>query len=243
MSRASSVRTILIGVVATSLCAGTSVAQTARSGGAASAQLQMQLQQLTSERARMEAENAQLKKDLAGAQKELDSLKIAQKSLDARAKESAAALTQSKTQRDSTDEQLKQTKEKMEQLIAKFRETVQTLRDVEAEHTTVKQTLATREQQLRSCVDHNQQLYKINEEVLARLEHQSFWSGVAQAEPFTRIKRNQMENLVDDYQARAQDQRVSPHAETSAPSPTSAPPPSPPPASAPTASPTPQKGP
>lgn len=211
MSRAPSVRTALIGVVVISLGAGTVVAQTARSGGgAASAQLQMQLQQLTSERNRMEAENAQLKKDLAGAQKDLESLKAAQKSLDARAKESAAALTQSKTQRDSTEEQLKQSKDKMEQLIAKFRETAQTLRDVEAEHTAAKQTLATREQQLHSCVDHNQQLYKINEEVLARLEHQSFWSGVAQAEPFTRIKRIQMENLVDDYQARAQDQRVAP---------------------------------
>jgi ABC-type uncharacterized transport system substrate-binding protein len=112
----------------------------------------------------------------------------------------------------------------MEQLIAKFRETAQTLRDVEAEHTTVKQTLATREQQLHSCVDHNQQLYKINEEVLARLEHQSFWSGVAQAEPFTRIKRIQMENLVDDYQARAQDQRISPRAESGAASPATSPP-------------------
>src|SRR5271166_1042342 len=84
------------------LAVGPIHAQTARSGAAASSQLQMQLQQLAAEKTRMDAEMSKLKKDLEDAHKELDSLKSAQKALDSRAKESAAALAQSQNQRNST---------------------------------------------------------------------------------------------------------------------------------------------
>lgn len=183
-------------------------AQVARSGGAASSQLQLQMQQLASDKTRLEAENAKLKKDADDARKELDTLKKSQKSVDQRAAESAAALTHSRSETASAEEQLKQTKDKMEQLIAKFRETAQTLRDVEADSTTAKQTLSTRERQLEVCAAHNLALYKLNEDALAYIDRQGFWSHVAAAEPFTKIKRIQNENLVDDYKARADDQRV-----------------------------------
>jgi chromosome segregation ATPase len=170
------------------------------------------MQQLASDKTRLEAENAKLKKDADDAHKELDALKKAQKAVDQHAAQSAAALAHSKSETESAEEQLKQTKDKLEQLIAKFRETAQTLRDVEADGTKAKQSLSTREQQLQVCAEHNVALYKINEEALAYIDRQGFWSHVAAAEPFTKIKRIQNENLVDDYKARADDQRVSPPA-------------------------------
>ena len=100
----------------------------------------------------------------------------------------------------------------MQELIAKFRETAQTLRDVEADRTTVKQTLATRDQDIKVCLDHNSALYGLNQEILTRLDNQSLWSRAAAAEPFTKIKRVQLENLVDDYKARADDHRLTPPA-------------------------------
>jgi len=51
-------------------------------------------------------------------------------------------------------------------------------------------------------------LYKLNTEVLDRLEHQGLWSHLARSEPFTQLKRTQLENLVDDYKQRATDQLV-----------------------------------
>jgi chromosome segregation ATPase len=193
-----------------SVTSGTVRAQVARSGGAANSQMQMQLQQLASEKTRMEADNAKLKKDLDDARKELNALKNTQKTLDERTKGSDAALVQSKTERESAEAQLKQTRDKMEQLIAKFRETAQTLRDAETERAATKQLLATRDQQLKVCADHNAALYRLNNEVLSHLEKQGFWSHAAAAEPFTKLKRTQNENLVDDYKARADDQRVAP---------------------------------
>jgi chromosome segregation ATPase len=196
------------GLLMACVAAAPSSAQTARTGGGSSSQLQMQFQQLAAEKTRLDADNAKLKKDLEETRKELDALKSGQKALEDRAKGSAAALAQTKTQRESVDEQLKQAKERMDQLVGKFRETAQSLRDAETERTAAKQTLATRDRQLSVCVEHNAALYKLNDEVLTQLSHQGFWSHAAASEPFTQLKRIQNENLADDYKARADDQRA-----------------------------------
>jgi chromosome segregation ATPase len=184
--------------------------QTARSGGGASAQLMQQMQQLASERTSLQAENAKLKKDLEEVRKDRDALKNGQQAVERRAKTAEGSLKESISRSQSADQELAQTKEKLQQLVAKFRETLQTLRDVEAQQTAAKQTLAVRDRDLKSCVDHNMALYKLNQEVLTHLEKQTVWSRVAQAEPFTKIKRVQLENLVDEYKDRADEQRVAP---------------------------------
>jgi len=211
---------MLAAAIIASAFAGIATAQVARSGGSSSSsnpQMLQQMQQLASERSALQAENAKLKKNVEDLTKELDSLKKTQGSIDQHAKESAAALVQSKTQRDATEEQLKQTKEKLEQLVAKFRETAQTLRETEADRMATRQTLSTHDHELSVCIDRNLALYKINEEALSVLDKQTFWSRAAASEPFTKIKRIQMENLVDDYKARAQDQLAAPAAGGSTP--------------------------
>ena len=187
------------------------LAQTARSGGSSgqSAQLVQQLQQLASERTSLQAENAKMKKELDDLRKERDTLKKAQQAVDERAQSSVkAALAQSANQRAESEQELKKSQDRMQELIAKFRETAQTLKDVETERTATKQTLVTRDQELKTCVDHNLALYQLNGEVLTHLENQSVWSRVAAAEPFTKLKRVQLENLVDDYKSRADDHRL-----------------------------------
>ncbi len=181
-------------------------AQTARSGGSANAQLVQQMQQLASERTSLQAENARMKKDLEDLRKERDTLKTSLKKAqqsDQRVEQTTAALSHANSQRDALEQELKQTKDKMQELIAKFRETAQTLRDVENERATDKQTLVIRDRDLKVCLDHNKALYSLNGEVLTRLEHQSAFSRMATLEPFTKLKRVELENLVDDYKARA----------------------------------------
>ena len=191
-------------------------AQTARSGGAANAQLMQEMQQLASDRTALQAENARLKKEVDDAHKERDRLKKAQQGIELRAKTSEAALARDTTQRESSERELTQTKAKMQELIAKFRETLQTLRETETASTTATQNLATRDRELKTCIDRNVALYHVNEEVLTRLEHHGVWSRLAEAEPFTKIKRVENENLVDEYKSRADDQRVKPASPSSA---------------------------
>lgn len=196
---------------ALALAGSLSHAQTARSGGgAANAQLQQQLQQLASERTSLQAELDRTRKQLDDTRKERDDLKKGQQAVEQRAKTATAALAQTSTQRASTEQELTQTKAKMQELIAKFRETLQTLRDVETQSTVARRDLASREQELKACVDRNQALYNLNGEVLTYLEHESAWSRMARGEPFTKIKRVQLENLADNYKARADDQHIDP---------------------------------
>jgi hypothetical protein len=96
----------------------------------------------------------------------------------------------------------------MQQLIGRFKETIALLQGVETDRASLKQTLATREQELKICADHNHALYQLNDEVLTRMDKQSFWSKVGESEPFTKIKRVQLENLVDNYKSRADDQHL-----------------------------------
>jgi hypothetical protein len=205
--------------------AGSAAAQTARSGGSANAQLVQQMQQLASERTTLQAENEKLKTQLAEVTKDRDALKSGQQAVERRSKESATALAQSNTQREALDQELTQTRAKMQELIAKFRETIQKLRETETTSAADKQTLAARERELGVCVDRNVGLYHLNDEVLTHLDKIGFWSKAAMAEPFTRIKRTQNENLVDDYRNRAQELRLPPSAPakpTAAPAPASA---------------------
>ena len=189
--------------------AGPAAAQAARTGGG-NQQLVQQLQQLASERTTLQTENARLKKELAEMTKERDTLKTTGRAAqDQRARASEAALARSAQEKANTESELERQKERMQELVARFRETAQTLRDVEIERTNFKQSLTTRESEITACVKKNDALYELNKEVLARLEGTGPFSRLASAEPFTKLKRTQLENLVDDYRYRAEDQKVS----------------------------------
>jgi len=167
-----------------------------------------EMQQLASQRTSLQAENARLKKELEDTKKDRDQIKKAQQGIEQRVKASEAAVAHSAAQRESSEQEVTQLKAKMQELIGKFRETVQSMRQSETEGTTAKQALATRDRELKTCVDRNLALYHLNDEVLKRLDDHGVWSRVAEKEPFTRIKRVQLENLIDEYRSGAEDQRV-----------------------------------
>lgn len=183
-------------------------AQTAREGGGANAQMQQQLQQLASERTALQAENARLKTELQGLRRDVDGLRQREQSLDARSRSAGAAAEQSARGRETAEHELAQLRQRSDELVARFRETAQTLRETETDRASLRETLATRDRELSVCAERNVALYDINVEALERLEGEGFWSRVGRAEPFTQLKRVEMENLVADYRNRAGDQRV-----------------------------------
>src|SRR5580704_12068349 len=158
MSRRSVVSVLSVAVLAV-LSVGGAVAQEARSGGGANAQLVQQLQQLGSERTELQAQNTKLQKDLEDMRKERDGLKAAQQGLDRRMQASEAALHQAQTsvsdQRESNDKEIAKWKNQLEQVVQKFRETTQTLQEVETDRNSLKQQLAVNERKVNSCIDNN----------------------------------------------------------------------------------------
>jgi chromosome segregation ATPase len=186
-------------------------AQVERSGGGVNAQLAQQYQQAVAERTKLQAENARLKKQLDDANKQLQAsaqqLKSArQGAVAARAVEAQLAAAQASSQ--SNARSLEQLKSKSEELVGHFRDTVATLRGVESERAQLKQQLLQARAARDQCAERNNQMFQINADVLDRYEHQGVFGRMAQAEPFTRIKRTQIENLVLEDRQRVEQLRV-----------------------------------
>jgi len=186
------------------------LAQTARKDSGGSAQLMQQMQQLAAERTQLQAENARMKKELDDLRKERDGLRAGKESNDKRVKNSEVALSRASLEHEQTTKELEQLKGRTQELVAKFRETITQMRGVETDLTATKQQLATRDTELKSCVNNNVTLYKLNDEILTKMESQGFWSSMARAEPFTKLKRVELENLADEYRGKAEDAKVPP---------------------------------
>jgi chaperonin cofactor prefoldin len=178
-------------------------------GGGANAQLVQQYQQLASERVQLQADNAKLKKDVDDLKKQLTAAQQQAAASKAGAERGqAAALASARAASESSQKSLDESKAKMQELVARFRETITQLHGVESDRAQSQQELSESRSAFDECADRNYSLYQINNEVLDRYEHQGAFSYLERAEPFTRLKRTQVENLVDGYKQKAEELRI-----------------------------------
>lgn len=182
-------------------------AQVERSGNA-QARVMQQLQQLTSERAALQVENTKLKQELEQAKQELQRSTSERRAAENRVKALTAAATNEAASEEQSQEQLERARAQLQELIAKFRETANTLRDVESDRSAVRSQLTAKERDLKTCVDRNAALYNLSSEVLDRMQNRGFWSSVTEREPFTKLKRVELENLIEDYKYRADELKL-----------------------------------
>ena len=204
-------RALAAGIVIVSMLASTMAsAQTARSGGggAANAQAMQQLQQLASERTALQAENARIKGDLEAARKERDSLKAAQDAQSRRSRGAEAELARTQADKARVEGDLAREKQRVEELVQRMRETATAVREVETDRAAKTLSLAQREQELKVAQQRNTKLYALAAEIIDKLDDQGFWTAVARREPFTKLKRVELENLADTYRGAADDQRL-----------------------------------
>jgi colicin import membrane protein len=193
------------------VCSQGALAQKARDGGGAgNAQLAQQLQQLASERTALQNENTKLKAEAESLRKERDKLLQSQGSAEARSRASQAELTRSASDAQRLQSEMEKEKARMQELVTRFRETAGSLREVETDRNSLTQKLQQKDLDIKACTDRNDKLYALNNEVLDSFEKQGVWGAMMRREPFTRLKRNQLENLVDGYRAAAQDQKLPP---------------------------------
>jgi chromosome segregation ATPase len=197
----------LLAMAALSLC-GTAMAQVERSGGGANAQMAQQYQQVAAERNALQAANAKLKKDLDDQKSQLASALKQVAALKARDGGSAAQLAAAQTAKRNSDEEIEKTKAKLQELLARFRDTVAALSGVETERDQVKRDLTASIVRYDVCAQRNVEISQISNEVLDRLDHQTAIGVMFRAEPFTRIQRTRLDNLVDEYRQRVEELKV-----------------------------------
>lgn len=182
-------------------------AQTERSGGEAQRFMQ-QYQQLAAEKTALQGQLAQAKKDLDSANAQIASVKKERDELKAHTSGSTAAVAQATASKDAAEKSLEQYKQRLTELVAKFREMATNLRDIEADRTQLHKTLDEHDAAFDRCAENNQQLYDITLDILNRFEHVGAFTRVSTLEPFTRITRARLDNLVVETHARAEELRL-----------------------------------
>jgi len=186
-------------------------AQVERSGGGETQRIMQQYQQLAAEKTSLQGQVAQLKKDLESAQTELASVKKERDALKTRSSVSAAEaaqLAQANASRQTVERNLEQTKQKTAELVDRFKQTIASLKSVEADRTQLQTENARLTSSFDKCADDNVKLYEISQTVLDRYEHVGFFTKVGSAEPFTKITRSRIDNLVDEYREHALELKV-----------------------------------
>jgi chromosome segregation ATPase len=182
-------------------------AQTQRSGGEAQKFMQ-QYQQLAAEKTALQTQQAEMKQDLDAAQGELSALKKERDALKSRAGVSTVQLAQLSAAKEAAEKNLELLKQKTTELVARFREMAANLRDVEADRNRLQGEFKERSAAFDKCATDNLGLFEVNTEILDRYEHVGLFTRVGTADPFTKIARIRIENLVDEYRARALELKV-----------------------------------
>ena len=186
-------------------CAAPLLAQTARSGGGGgeNAHILQQYQQLAGEKTSLEAQVSKLKQDLATAQTDLAAAKKERDALKAHSASAGASIAQATAAKEAAEKSAEETKGRMNELVSHFRETLGNLKQAETDREQLQGQLRERSADYDRCATANLSLYDLNGDILNRYEHVGLFTRVSASEPFTRITRSRMQNLVDETRAHA----------------------------------------
>ncbi len=210
MAHVRKIQSIAAVTVATLLAgSGGVLAQVERSGGGEAQKIMQQYQQLAAERTSLQAQIAQQKKDLDQAKQDLAAMKKERDALKARPSVSPAAVTQAESARQAAEQSLEKYKQSANELVSRFRETATNLKEVEIDREKVRKDLAERNAAFDHCAESNVQLFDISSQIMDRYEKVGIFTKTSASEPFTKITRTRLENLVDEYRARAKELKVS----------------------------------
>jgi chromosome segregation ATPase len=183
-------------------------AQVERSGGGELQKIMQQYQQVAAEKTALQSQLAQAKKDLDAANTELAEVKKERDAAKAHVGVPPAALAAANAAKNSAEQGLEKSKQQITEIVGKYRELAASLRDVEADRTKISKELTERNNAFDQCALDNLQLYEINGEILDRYDHVGLFTKTSASEPFTRLTRTRIDNLVIEYREKAEQLRV-----------------------------------
>ncbi len=95
-------------------------------------------------------------------------------------------------------------------LTAKLAETERKLAEQRLEKQTLDAAIARQKTALSVCTERNAALHKLGSEVLAKYEQKGCLTSLLEAEPFTQLQRVKLENLMEEYRDKLDENRVGP---------------------------------
>lgn len=181
----------------------TADAQVERSGGGEAQKFMQQYQQIAAEKTALQGQLAQMKVDVDKAKADLAAMKKERDALKSRSGGSGAVVAQLTASKVNAEKALETSKQRMNELVSRFRDMAAQLKETDTDRAKIRKELDDRKVALDQCAENNLQLFEITSDVLTRYENVGLFKRTAAAEPFTRITRTRIENLVDEYRSRA----------------------------------------
>jgi hypothetical protein len=158
----------------------------------------VQVRQLEDQNATLQAKQAELERDrqtavqkAAAAEKELAAL---------RSKGTANVEALQRT----ADAQ----KESLTKWETAYKDAASTAQTRDADAKRMEAALVTLREEKRLAEEKNDKLYKLGQELLDLYDHKSVMDVVGSAEPVTKLKRVEYENIVQDYEDKLRDNRI-----------------------------------
>jgi hypothetical protein len=179
------------------------LAEARREGGGddATRRAQLLMRQMQAEIQKVNAENAKLKDELDAQKKDQDMLEenlaSTEKSL-SRSRQSNASLTD-RVRRDS---------EKYHTLTDRYRETLAKLRTAQFKVAYLQEAVIERNKWIDVCRGNNDELYRVNNELLDRYLNRGLFSALGESEIVTGLGRVRLENMVEEYRYKLDDLQV-----------------------------------
>jgi len=156
--------------------------------------IQEEVDKLTKEKGLLAAQQTELKAKAealeaktASLEKKNASLEAKAASMDSKNAELAERLSKVEADRTALDQKQKQT--------------MKTLQDTE-------KALRNLDQKYDQCAEHNARLYTIGNELIKKYQDKGFLGTLAEKEPFTQVKKVEMEKLVQDYKDKIDQQKM-----------------------------------
>lgn len=180
-----------------------------RAGNDDTARLQLMLQQLTTEKTTLAAENAKLKSDLDKTKTQLDAVTKERDAGVQKIGRSSQDLVNSQAKTDALQRGFDTMKSRFDQLVEQYRATVAAMKDLEGERDKASSLVSDYQVRVDACERNNEALYKADLELIDLYERKGVMTALMQHEPVTKLKKVEIENLMDQYRSLGEDMRLS----------------------------------
>jgi hypothetical protein len=167
--------------------------------------MQQQVQQIEQARALAEQDKAAALADKETAERELEKFDATKRQLAgerAARRRMEAELEAVQTENDALKTRLADTEKQLADSVALQRATAQTLAQTESAKKQTEGGLSGKVRDLQSCQTHNGSLYTLGREMMQKYRDKSCQDALAQAEPFTGLKKVEVENLLEIWRDR-----------------------------------------
>ncbi len=178
--------------------------------------LQQQVQQIDQARAQAEQERAAALADKDSIERELNTLRSADSAAKRQLAGERAARSRTQAELETMQTELEglklrmaDTDKKLADSMALQRTTAETLVQTESAKKQTESQLAGNRQDLKICQTHNGQLYSIGREMMQKYRDKSCQDALAQAEPFSGLKKVEVENLLETWRDRLDREKLS----------------------------------